>query len=210
VVEEIDWSVGRIVAKLEELDLTARTLVVFTSDNGPWLIRGLDGGSAGPLRDGKGCTWEGGMRVPGIFWWPGLIQPGVVHGIGSTLDLYTTCLSLAGAPPPGDRIVDGLDLSNTLLHGWPSPRDHMIFYRGVEIHAVRRGPFKAHFLTRPAYGPGSQTPERHDPPLLYNLDQDPGESHDVAGRHPGEIEAIRKLVADHEAKLVRGECQLTK
>lgn len=210
VVEEIDWSVGRVVAALEELDIAKRTLVVFTSDNGPWLIRGADGGSAGPLRDGKGSTWEGGVRVPGIFWWPGMIEPAVVGGIGCTMDVYTTCIRLAGAELPGDRVVDGIDLSPALLYGAPSPRDHMIFYRGVEVHAVRRGPFKAHFLTRPAYGPGSDKPVAHDPPLLFDLGVDPGERHDVAARHPEEIAAIRELVAEHEAKLVRGECQLTK
>jgi arylsulfatase A-like enzyme len=210
VVEEIDWSVGRVIGKLEDLDLARKTLVVFTSDNGPWLIRGADGGSAGPLREGKGSTWEGGMRVPGIFWWPGLIRPAVVHGIGCTMDLYATCLKLAGAEVPADRIVDGLDLTPTLLRGGPSPRDHMIFYRGLEVHAVRRGPFKAHFLTRAAYGEGSRKPQRHDPPLLFQIEHDPGESRDVASGHPEEIEAIRKLLQEHESKLVRGECQLTR
>ncbi len=210
VVGDIDWSVGQVVQKLEELDLARRTLVVFTSDNGPWLIRGLAGGSAGPLREGKGCTYEGGMRVPGIFWWPGMISPGVVDGIGSTMDLFTTCIRLAGARVPEDRAIDGLDLTHTLLHGWPSPRDDFIYYRGVEVHAVRHGDFKAHFLTRPAYGPGADTPVPHDPPLLYDLARDPGETTNVAGAHPEEIDAIRKVIAEHEAKLVRGECQLTR
>ena len=210
VVEEIDWSVGQVVGKLEELDLAAKTMVVFTSDNGPWLIRRERGGSAGLLREGKGSTWEGGMRVPAVFWWPGKIRPRVVPDIGSTMDLYTTCMKLAGAELPDDRIVDGLDLSNALFHGWPSPRDHMIFYRGVQIHAVRRGPFKAHFLTRPAYGEGSRQAQKHDPPLLYNLEHDPSEKQDVATWFPDEIEAIRKLLAEHEAQLVKGECQLTK
>ncbi len=210
VVEEIDWSVGRVIAKLEELDLERKTMVVFTSDNGPWLIRGADGGSAGLLREGKGSTWEGGMREPAIFWWPGRIEPGVVHGIGSTMDLYTTCLKLAGASIPDDRIVDGLDLSPTLFEGKPSPRDHMIFYRGVQIHAVRRGSYKAHFLTRPAYGKGAGQPIPHDPPILYSLDADASEKYNVAGRFPDEVAAIRKLVEEHEARLVKGECQLTK
>ncbi len=210
VVEEIDWSVGQVVAKLKELNLAGKTLVAFTSDNGPWLIRGVDGGSAGLLFEGKGSTWEGGMRVPGIFWWPGKIRPAVVRGIGCTMDLYTTCLKLAGAEVPVDRTVDGVDLSGALLHGRPSPRDHLFYYRGVELHAVRRGAFKAHFLTRPAYGKGSREPVRHDPPRLYHLDRDPGEKYDVSSRYPEEIAAIRKLAAGHEAHLVRGECQLTR
>ena len=210
VVEEIDWSVGQVLEKLEELDLAKKTLVVFTSDNGPWLIRGRNGGSAGLLREGKGCTWEGGMRVPGIFWWPGKIQPAVVDGIGSTMDLFTTCLKLAGAAVPRDRTIDGLDLSATLFYGWPSPRETMFFYRGVEIHAVRLGAFKAHFLTRPAYGRAAQEPVRQDPPLLFNLEQDPSEKYNVARDNAGELEAIRELVEKHKAGLAPAENQLTK
>ena len=126
------------------------------------------------------------------------------------MDLYTTCIRLAGAEIPDDRIVDGLDLSKTLFHGWPSPRDHMLFYRGVDIHAVRRGDYKAHFLTRPAFGRGSRAPVQHDPPLVYHLGNDPGEQYDVAAQSTEEVAAIRKLVAEHEAKLVRGENQLTR
>jgi len=210
VVEELDWSVGRVVAKLEELGLEERTLVIFTSDNGPWLIRGTSGGSAGLLREGKGSTWEGGMRVPAIFRWPGKIRPGIVDDIGSTMDIYTTLLRLAGADVPDDRIVDGLDLSGTLLHGSRSPRRSMIFYRGVDIHAVRNGNFKAHFLTRPAYGRNSRTPTKHDPPLLYDLAVDPSEKHGIEARNPRAIDEIRKLVDDHNAKLVKRECELTR
>ncbi|NQT41202.1 MAG: sulfatase, partial [Planctomycetes bacterium] len=96
VVEEIDDGVGRILDTLTELKLDRKTLVVFTSDNGPWLIFNEQGGSAGLLREGKGCTFEGGMREPTIFYWPGTIGPGVVKDLGSTLDLLPTCAKLAG------------------------------------------------------------------------------------------------------------------
>ena len=96
VVEEIDWSVGRVLETLRREGLAENTLVVFTSDNGPWLIFNQHGGSAGLLRDGKGCTFEGGMREPCITWWPGTIQPAVIHDIGATMDLFTTILQLAG------------------------------------------------------------------------------------------------------------------
>ena len=99
VVEEIDWSVGQVVDTLRELGIEGRTLVLFTSDNGPWLTYDQQGGSAGLLRGGKGSTWEGGMREPTIFWWPGKIQPGVVRQLGATLDLLPTCVTLAGGTP---------------------------------------------------------------------------------------------------------------
>jgi arylsulfatase A-like enzyme len=101
VVEELDWSVGRVLQTLRERDLAENTLVVFTSDNGPWLTKGLRGGSPGLLRNGKGTTWEGGMRVPTIAWWPSEIEGGTVSAaLGTTMDLYTTALRLAGATPP--------------------------------------------------------------------------------------------------------------
>src|SRR6185295_11364685 len=110
VVEEIDEGVGRVLATLAERGLDRRTLVIFSSDNGPWRgQRGL-GGSAGPLRDGKGTTFEGGVRVPAIFWWPGTVAPGVVREMGSLLDVLPTLAALAGAPLPSGRTLDGYDL----------------------------------------------------------------------------------------------------
>ena len=96
VVEELDWSVGEILTHLQGSGLADNTLVVFTSDNGPWTVMHDEGGSAGPLRDGKGSTWEGGMRVPAIAWWPGKIEPGRTPIVASTMDLFTTSLALGG------------------------------------------------------------------------------------------------------------------
>ena len=104
MIEELDWSVGQILAALRRLELDENTLVVFTSDNGPWLIFDDHGGSAGLLRGGKGGTFEGGMREPAIFWGPGIVKPQVVMDMGTTLDLLHTCCSLAGVELPGDRI----------------------------------------------------------------------------------------------------------
>lgn len=124
VVEELDWSVGEILETLRREKLEQNTLVFFSSDNGPWLIFNQHGGSAGLLREGKGSTWEGGMRVPGIAWWPGKIAPGGVHrGIASTMDLFTTSLRLAGADVPADRVIDGLDLRPVLLGTGAVERD---------------------------------------------------------------------------------------
>lgn len=197
VIEELDWSVGRILDALRERGLAERTLVVFTSDNGPWLTYDTQGGSAGLLRDGKGSTWEGGMREPMIAWWPGTIPAGtVVRELGSTLDLFTTFVALADGQLPGDRVYDGYDLRPVLLGEGPSPRDAMFYYRGNELYAVRKGPFKAHFVTENAYGEDRRK-TRHDPPLLFHLGLDPGERHDVAMRHPEVIDEIRRIAEAH-------------
>lgn len=149
------------------------------------------------------------MRVPCIFRWPSRIAPGAtVAEIGCTLDLFTTVLALAGGELPADRAIDGLDLSPVLFGTGASPRNHVFFYRGRDVHAVRLGAFKAHFLTRPAYGRGAAEPVRHEPPLLYNLEHDPGEQLDVAQRHPRELAAIRALLARHRERLVPGPPQL--
>jgi arylsulfatase A-like enzyme len=208
VVEEIDNGVGRILRTLRNEDLAENTFVVFTSDNGPWLIFNEHGGSAGLLREGKGCTFEGGMREPCIMWWPSKIKPAVVNDIGSTMDLYTTILTLAGAKVPTDRVVDGLDLSPTLFGKGPSPRKNMFYYRGAKLYAARKGAYKAHFITKPAYTKGEE--KYHDPPLLYNLEHDPSEKYDISKDHPEVINEIRKEVALHLAGLRLGEDQLAK
>jgi arylsulfatase A len=208
-VEEIDGGVGRIVRKLADENLSKDTLLVFTSDNGPWLEFREHGGSAGPLRDGKGTTWEGGHRVPAIFWWPGRIKPSTTADIGCTLDLFTTIGKLAGARLPEDRVIDGLDLEPRLLGKGASPRQEMFYYRGRKVYAVRSGAFKAHLFTKPGWGRNLRE-LRHEPPLLYQLGQDPGEKYDVAGQYPAVVERIRKILSKHQADIVPGEDQLTK
>jgi arylsulfatase A-like enzyme len=204
-VEEIDWSVGEILKTLREEKLSSNTLVVFTSDNGPWLVRNLAGGSAGLLRDGKGSTWEGGMRVPAIAWWPDKIKPGsVTRELACSMDLFNTSLKLAGVPLPNDRILDGVDMSPILFGEGKSLRDTMFYYRGGELSAVRRGAFKAHFETAPGYAsPGNPlTFQKHDPPLLFNVATDPSERFDIAVEYPDVIAEIQRVVEAHRAKLV--------
>jgi len=208
VIEEIDWGVGRVLDTLRSEGLAENTFVVFTSDNGPWLTFDEHGGSAGLLREGKGCTFEGGMREPCITWWPATIKPGVVNDMGATMDVYTTILTLAGAKVPTDRVVDGMDLSPVLFGTGPSPRNTMFYYRGAKIWAVRKGQYKAHFFTKSAYGRDKQ--QQHDPPLLYHLGHDPSEKYDIAKDHPEVIEDIKKEVALHLANLTQGEDQLAK
>jgi arylsulfatase A len=207
VVEELDWSVGQVLEVLRAEGLAENTLVIFTSDNGPWLIFGLQGGSAGLLRDGKGSTWEGGVRVPCIMSWPGQTPAGrTTAEIASTLDILPTVARIAGGKAPADRAIDGLDLGPLLFENAASPRDTMFFYRGTRLFAVRQGPYKAHFITQAAYGAGKM--ETHDPPLLYHLEHDPSEKHDVSQRHPAVIASIRQAVAVHQANMTPGANQL--
>jgi arylsulfatase A-like enzyme len=209
VVEEVDWSVGQLLETLRHEGLEKNTLVFFTSDNGPWLIEGLAGGSAGMLRDGKGSTFEGGMREPGIAWWPGRIKAGeVTHEMGCNVDLFTTALALGGVAKPADRPIDGVDLSPILFGTGKGNREAMFYYRGTQLYAVRKGLYKAHYLTAPAYGPGSGKPEKHDPPLLYQLGQDPGEQHDVAAEHPEVLAEIAKVVEEQNATVTPVKNQL--
>jgi arylsulfatase A-like enzyme len=207
VVEEVDWSVGRVLQALRDEGLDRKTLVVFSSDNGPWLIHGEQGGSAGPLREGKGSTWEGGMRVPGIAWRPGTVPAGVTtQEMASTLDLFPTAVALAGGKVPADRPIDGFDIGPVLTGKGKSPRETMFFYRGTRLYAVRHGPWKAHFITQAGYG--KDGPTEHETPQLYHLGRDPGEKADVAKAHPEVVAEIRTVVAKHRAGLTPGEPQL--
>ena len=208
VVEEIDDTVGRILETLRSEGIAEKTLVVFTSDNGPWLTFHTHGGSAGLLRDGKGSTWEGGMREPTIFWWPGKLKQGVVTEMGSTLDLFPTFAALAGAEIPGDRAYDGYDLRPALFGSGRSPRDRMFYYHGEQLYAVRHGDYKAHFTTKTSYAGMKAQP--HAPPLLYNLRHDPSEKHDVAHAHPEIIAQIRVIADKHRKSVKPVENQLVK
>ncbi|MFK8161697.1 MAG: sulfatase [Lewinella sp.] len=206
---EVDWSVGEVTKALETLGLAENTLIVFSSDNGPWLSMREHGGSAGLLKDGKGTTWEGGMRVPGIFYQPGAVAPGTITDIGSTLDLLPTLAAWTGARAPTDRILDGFDLSAVLRERAPSPRDHMLFYRKDELFAARRGDYKAHYITASCYRPDNMR-EDHATPLLYHLQHDPSEVYDKAEEHPEVLAEIQEIVDNHLRTVVRVEAEMDK
>ncbi|MBN2579071.1 MAG: sulfatase [Pirellulales bacterium] len=210
VVEELDDGAGQILDLLRELHLDRKTLVVFSSDNGPWMIFHEKGGSAGLLCGEKGGTFEGGMREPALFWWPGTIKPGVVRGMGSTMDLFTTCIKLCGAKLPADRQIDGVDLSPALFGTGDSPRDTMFYYRGKKLYAVRHGRYKAHFFTRQAYGKKALTEYEHHPPLLFDLGADPAEKFNVAAQHPDVLAKIETIAAEHKRGVIPVENQLEK
>jgi arylsulfatase A-like enzyme len=183
-------------------------MVIFTSDNGPSLIFREQGGSAGLLRGGKNETYEGGMREPAIFRWPGTIKPGVVMELGTTMDLLPTICGLANAKLPNDRIYDGYNITPALLGKGPNPRDIVFYYRGTEVFAVRKGSYKAHFITQPDWPSNTKTVQ--DPPLLFNVNIDPSEKYDIADQHPDIIAEIRKIMEEHKATVVKVENQLEK
>jgi arylsulfatase A len=201
VVEEIDWSTGQVIDALRAAGIDRKTLVLFTSDNGPWLPFRTHAGSAGPLRSGKGTTWEGGVRTPAIFWWPGTIRPGVVSDLASGLDFMPTSAALAGGTLPSDRILDGVDLGAALRGTGPSPRDRIYYYWDSELRAVRKGRYKAHFITSGSYDDGEPRRE-HDPPLLFDLAADPGERFDISAAHPDVVADLVKEAAEHRRTVV--------
>ncbi|MDX1769586.1 MAG: sulfatase [Arenibacter troitsensis] len=207
VLEEIDHGIGQIIATLKEEGLDKNTIVVFTSDNGPWLSYGVNGGSAGLLKAGKGMTWEGGMREPCIFWSPTNIKPAVITDLGTTMDLFPTFSALAGVPMPKDRIMDGFDLSATLLKGDPTPRKGVFYYRGTQLYAARLGDYKAHYITEGSYGQFGEK-EIHNPPILFNLSVDPSEKFDLGASHPEILAEIDLMVKGHQSNLVKGKDQL--
>jgi len=200
VVEEIDWSTGQVLDALRTAGLDRRTLVIFTSDNGPWLPFRSHGGSSGPLKGGKGTTWEGGVRTPAIFWWSGTVRPGVVTDLGSALDLMATAAALAGATLPSDQVLDGVDLGAVLRGSGSSPRDTLFYYWDSELRAIRKGKYKAHFITSGAYGDGEPRTV-HNPPLLFDLAEDPGERFNVAAVHPDIVADLIREAELHRRKV---------
>jgi len=197
VVEEIDYTVGQVLDTLQQQGLAENTLVLFTSDNGPWLTFKDHGGSAGLLRDGKGSTWEGGMREPTVAWRPGTIESGrVINEMASTLDVFPTIVELAGAKMPTDRTYDGYSMVDLLSGKGKTKRNTMYFYRGTQLRAIRKGPWKMHLYTKTEYV--GQKVRKHDPPLLYNVEHDPSEKYEIGKNHPEVIENLQKEIVKHQ------------
>ena len=141
-----------------------------------------------------------------IAWWPGKIKPGVVNRqLACTMDLFTTCLTLAKVAIPSDRIIDGVDMTPMLLGKGPGQRNLMFYYNGDQLYAVRKGPYKAHFVTYAGYS--KEQPQQHNPPLLFDLPNDPGERFDLAAEHPEVVADIQREVENYLANLVPGKRQ---
>jgi len=212
VMMEIDWSVGEIMKTLERLDLDKNTLVVFTSDNGPWLNYGNHAGSAGGFREGKGTTFEGGQRVPCIMRWTGEIPAGTIcNQLASTIDLLPTIAYISGAPLPAFRI-DGVNIISLMTDEGvaSSPRKYFLYYyHRNDLEAVRNDRFKLVFphagRTYENFLPGDdglpgQVNERNAFELaLYDLRRDPGERYDVKEQYP-EVVAELTRIADEARK----------
>jgi arylsulfatase A-like enzyme len=199
VIAEIDWSVGQVLDALTRTGLDDNTLVIFTSDNGPWLSYGSHAGSQGPFREGKGTAFEGGVRVPFVARWPGRIPAGSVNDLPAmNIDLLPTLATLAAAALPRHPI-DGRDIW-PLLSGQPgaaSPHDALYFYWGSELHAVRAGRWKLHLQhpyqalgTAGADGLPGKYVARQIEQSLFDLSRDPAESVDVAAQHPDVVKSL--------------------
>lgn len=205
VIMEIDWSVGQVMKALNENGLEDNTLIIFTSDNGPWLNYGNHAGSTGGLREGKGTSWEGGQREPCIMKWPGVIPAGkVCSKLSSTIDILPTVAAITGAAVP-DHKIDGVNIL-PLLKGdeKTNPRDHFFYYyRKNSLEAVRKGNWKLVLphIHRSYEGvlPGKDGwpgPTKQDTAklALFNLRRDPGERYDVQEMYPDVVEELMKLV----------------
>jgi len=210
VIEEIDWSVGQVLDTLKACGVDRQTLVIFTSDNGPWIRFGEHGGSAHPLRDGKGTIYEGGMREPCIMRWPEKIPAGTVcREITSTIDLLPTIAHLAGAEPPTDRVIDGKDIRPLLFGeaGARSPHDAFYFYPKQETKpmAIRWGRwkfYKAGLRHRTWKENGKWIHRKVPCPTeLYDLEADISETKNLADQHPDLVAKLTKMMDDFDADL---------
>ncbi len=195
VIEELDYHTGRLLDAIDELGLRKNTFVIFTTDNGPWnnmqenLRRKHKGavawGSSGPLREGKGSTWEGGVRVPCIVRRPGYVPAGrVSDAIFSTVDFMPTFANLAGYEPPKDRIIDGVDQTDLLLgNSRRGARSHHYYFCRNELHGVRKGRWKLLLANRKSYY-GYVKDRGSNEIELYDLKSDIGEKQNIAKGHP--------------------------
>ena len=195
VIEEIDYNIGRIINTIDSLNLDKNTLLIFTSDNGPWLSYKAHGGSAGPLRAGKGTTFEGGQRVPTIMWGPGIVKKGVVQDMGSTLDILPTIASIAGIPLPRNRKLDGFNLEKTIRNLEYSPRDEFYYWAFGQLHAVRSGPWKLHLKQREEINYGKVVDL--DVPELFHLERDIGEKYNLSDEYPEHVDRLKSKVTKH-------------
>ncbi|MFA6545905.1 MAG: sulfatase [Limisphaerales bacterium] len=200
-VEEVDWSVGQVLNVLRELKLDTKTLVLFTSDNG-----GTTKAVNAPLRGNKGSTWEGGIRVPTIAWWPGQIQAGASSGaIASMMDVMPTFARLGGGTVPQDRKIDGVDLWPVLSgRARESSREAFHYFHGFTLEAIRSGPWKLHLVARGAAGSKAKQAKQESlaqPPILHNLETDVAETTNVAEANPEVVRRLQALAAKMDGDL---------
>ncbi len=202
VIQELDWSVGEVLDKLEEQGILENTLVIFTSDNGPWLVMEDHGGSAGMLRKGKMFTFEGGVRVPTVAMWPKVIAPGTVYDdMVSMMDLFPTFGEITGYEIPDDRVIDGKPILSVLKgEGVREAQNLLYFYLG-DYRCVRKGDWKY----KTTYPGNEKTRWRSSlaahGELLFNLKDDPGEQNNLADSMPDKLQDMRTIFEKEYEKM---------
>lgn len=203
-IEHIDSELGRIFSELRKQELAENTYVIFATDNGPWLTFKHHGGSAGPLRDGKMSTFEGGQRVPCIMWAPGRIPADTVcDGLASTIDLLPTIATLTSTPLPSERPIDGMDISTLLNGGTKSPREAFLYYtRSGQIEGIREGDWKLLVKARD----GNNRSNRSNAPetMLFNLSRDLGERDNLASQNTELVERLHAKMLAMDAEIASG------
>jgi arylsulfatase A len=218
-MENIDANVGRIIAAIKKAGIEKNTLVIFTSDNGPWIRfqntpthpkygeARLMIGSALPFRDGKGSAWEGGHRVPGVFWWPGTIRPGTSVGAPvCSMDILPTAFALAGQTLPKDRTLDGRDIRpylNSDVFSGTVPGFEFAYsgFNDNSIGAFRKGPWKLHTRIVSQTGNNYGFKASAETPLLFNVEEDPSERIDRATERPEVVQELKKAMDDYIAQV---------
>lgn len=198
VVEEIDWAMGEIFKTLKQEGVDDNTIVWFLSDNGPWILKNEEGGSSGLFRDGKGSTWEGGVRVPCIVRWPDRIKTQINENIITAMDIYATCSWIGTGKIPQDRVIDGENIASYLgFDEIKEKPDTPYYYFGIgnRLMAVRHGKWKLHVKTYSQLGLKYFEDEL---PLLFNLENDPSEKYNLASQYP---EIVKELSASLEEKI---------
>jgi len=206
-IEHIDAETGRLLDALDELGLAENTYVIYTTDNGPWLSFQHHGGSAGPLREGKGTTFEGGQRVPCLMRGPGIPAGTVCGELTGTIDILPTIAAITGSPLPGARKIDGMDVS-ALWKGTSeeSPRDEFVYYtsRG-EVEGIRAGKWK--LLVKKPRPPRNRAKAKNKAKaapvqvLLFDLSKDMGEENNLADDHPKVVERLRMRMEEKDAEI---------
>ncbi len=210
VIMEIDWSVGQILKTIKRLGIDENTLVIFTCDNGPWLSYGNHAGSALPLREGKGTSFDGGQREPCIMRWPGKLPAGrVCKELASSIDIYPTVAALTGASLP-DRKIDGKNIL-TLMTGGPNaktPHDAFYFYRHNNIEGIRSGKWKLHLpheyrslVKAGADGMPEPYIKKKIGIALFDMENDIGEQNDLAEKHPDIVDRLKKMALKFDKQL---------
>ena len=195
-VEEIDWGVGEILSALRKEGLDKNTIVWFMSDNGPWLPRNEEGGSAGIFRDGKGSTWEGGVRVPCFVSWAGHLNGQVNEEVITSMDVFATSVWMGGAAIPTDRVIDGKNVASYLGYEGVAPKPETpFFYFGIDhqLMAVRKGKWKLHVKTYSQLGLDYFKGEL---PLLFNINADPSEKYNLATKYPDIVKELTALIEE--------------